>query len=425
MTNPFSGFLNRLQGGSNPRYLPVNDQTAQVPGGFPSDEPEIPDARPSPIVAAATRLVQTIIIKPFVFVLMVIFRILLTIGHTIFYKTVDNDKSLQPIDKVARFVRDLEDNVSENNALPPFFQGSYTQALYMATHRAKFLFVYLTNSNNEYDQDIFQNIIINPQFLEIFNDNPNIVIWGGDLTNPESYQLANSLNVTKFPFLGLLCLTTNTTMTPEGPIKSSPKISLISKVQGNFSSTPNALIQSKFKNKINRYEPELSVIRNDLRDKFMSQVLNKQQELNYQNSLRKDQLKKQAKVYERDYKTFLIYKSQAFKQWPQDNSTDCAKIAIKLADGSRSTFCFPADNLIEDIFIYVELINRELLDNDNVMSTLTEAEFDTRFSSFEPKFTFLLKSPLPPRVNLQDMQKMRIRDASSIYPNGVLIVEEN
>lgn len=434
MTNPFRGLLNRLQGQSSPQYQPVANQTANIPGGFSMEDSNTssPPMTQSPFVTRSAIILQTILIKPFVLLLMMVFRILVTIGELIFYKDAKNDKIVEPIDKVCRFVRDLEDNLSpeqlENNGLPPFFQGSYTQALYMATHRGKFLFVYLTNVNNEYDQDIFQNIIMNPEFLELFHPNninsQNTVIWGGDLTNPEAYQLANSLNVTKFPFLGLLCLTSTTTMTPEGPIKSAPKISLISKIQGNFHSTANALIQSKFKSKINRYEPDLAIIRNDLRDKFMSQVLSKQQEINFQNSLRKDQLKKRQKDYERDLKQYLIYKLQILKLYPQDNSIDCAKIAIKLSNGTRQTFYFPADNLVEDIFIYVELINRNYYNDDNIVSTLSESEFNTRFRSFEPKFSFELKSPLPPRVNLKGMTKSRIRDVPSIYPNGVLIVEE-
>ena len=46
----------------------------------------------------------------------------------------------------------------------------------------------------------FLIILLLMKFLKIFRTNENIIIWGGDLTNPEAYQLANSLAVTKFPF---------------------------------------------------------------------------------------------------------------------------------------------------------------------------------------------------------------------------------
>lgn len=432
MSNPFSGFINRLQGGNGPAFQPIN--VTAVPGAFPQEEP-VPERR-SPLANKTSWILQAVIIKPFVFLLMIIYRLFVTLASTLFYRDLSYyDKINQPIDKVGKFVRYLEENLtteeSTSLSLPPFFQGSYTQALYMATNRAKFLFVYLTNPQNEYDEEIFKNIIINPEFLDLFSpsnaNNSNLLIWGGDLTNPEAYQLANSLNVTKFPFLGLLCLTSITTMTPEGPIKSSPKISLISKIQGNLTSNsnPNILIQSKFKNKLLKYEPNLSNIRNDLRNKFMSQVLNKQQEINYQNSLNKDKIKKQKKIYEKELKQFLIYKLDEFKSWPQNDTTSgLAKIAIKFVNGSRKTFAFPPENKIEDIYIYVELVNREYYDSTSLSSSITPEEFEAKFKDFRPKFNFELMSPLPPRLSLKDLKELKIKDVSGVYPNGLLIVED-
>lgn len=104
----------------------------------------------------------------------------------IYFKDLNNSPSsteiIDPIDKVNRFVRDLEDSIqpliTQNlSQLPPFFQGSYTQALYMATQRGKILFVYLTNPQNESASFIFNEIILNQEFIRIFNQ--DVVIWGG------------------------------------------------------------------------------------------------------------------------------------------------------------------------------------------------------------------------------------------------------
>lgn len=47
------------------------------------------------------------------------------------------------------------------------------------------------------------------------------------------------------PSLVYFCLTRTTKMTPQGPTKTSPKISLVAKLQGNIKCTPN-LIEEKF-----------------------------------------------------------------------------------------------------------------------------------------------------------------------------------
>ena len=79
------------------------------------------------------------------------------------------------------------------------FSRKLYSGIYIWLLKGKFLFVYLTNPHNENANGIFNNIITN-EIFKIFRTNENIIIWGGDLTNPEAYQLANSLAVTKFPF---------------------------------------------------------------------------------------------------------------------------------------------------------------------------------------------------------------------------------
>lgn len=345
----------------------------------------------------------------------------------------------------------------------------------MATKRGKFLFVYLTNPHNENANGIFNNIITNEIFLKIFQTNENIIIWGGDLTNPEAYQLANSLAVTKFPFLGLLCLTRSLKMTPEGPRKTVSKLSLVSKIQGNIINTQslslglhqyqnqyqdtnfddgnlsvaNELINRKFLTKIAKYSPELNLIRQELQDKYMSQILLKQQELNYQKSLQADKLKKQKKQYDTLSKQYLIYQLDRFEKYLTKDrvaNDDIAKIAIKLTNGNRVTGYFPSNNSIEDIFIFVELINRGYLNVANnsttttttttkLTSTLTESQALTKFKDFKLIYNFKLLSPLPPKICLNDVLSsskdttptattIKINQFDIIYPNGLLIVED-
>lgn len=398
--------------------------------------------------------ISFLIIKPIIIILVLSFRILAKLINIIYFRdqytrtnsgnaanlAINKTGLNDPIDKVNKFIRDLEDNLSPvqqqhlesglNPQLPPFFLGSYTQALYMATNRAKFLFVYLSNSQNENSSTIFNKVITNPDFISLFNSNPNILIWGGDLTNPEAYQLANSLNVTKFPFLGLLCLTRTTTMSQQGPVKTSPKISLILKIQGGLNEDTNvsATVIDKFKRKVRKFDEELIVMRTELRDKYMSQVLLRQQDINYQDSLKNDQLKKQEKLYKQLKREYLNWKSLYFNKLKQENDLeDSAKIAIKLTNGERVTFHFPSQNLIDDIFIFVELQKGDYLDG-NIKSSITDEEASERFKDFELKYEFKLVSPLPPRTVLNNYldkeNHPKIRDINYIYPNGLLIVED-
>lgn len=346
-----------------------------------------------------------------------------------------------PISKVERFVRALEENLlpeqlySSNNpdrnvaALPPFFQGSYTQALYMAINRGKFLYVYLTNPSNESSSSIFDHIVTNPKFISIFtteNRNNQNIIWGGDLTNLEAYQLANSLNVTKFPFLGVLCLTRTSTMTPQGPSKTPPKISLILKIQGGIGEgDPDKLIQSKFIKRALKYEPELALIRAELKDKYMSEMVRKQQNADYQQSLLKDRQKKAQKAQKRLAADYLRWKQSHILELrlQQDDREGKARIAIKMAGGNRETFFFPENSPIEDIFLFVELHQKSLLEEESNF-TLSQVEAEEKFRGFSYPYQFRLVSPAPPLPLLSDYDKSTpVKDVGFIYPSGLLMVE--
>lgn len=429
--------------GMSPAY-----HAANMPGSFPEE-----DVNPAPrnafnsasinaTAVSASAWLSFLVVKPVVMVLLVLLRVLAKLINVLYFKdhyvAPGHSNTLSdPIDKVSRFVRDLEDSLSpsqqqqrlqnENAVLPPFFQGSYTQALYMAHQRAKFLFVYLTHPQNENSQNIFHQVVTNPDFLALF-ENENVLIWGGDLTNPEAYQLANSLNVTRFPFVGLLCLARSTTMSPQGPVKTSPKISLVLKIQGTAGTTQldaRTLITKKFVQKMAKFEPDLLVIREELREKFASQALLRQQDLNYQNSLARDRKKKEEAANKLQYKQYLAWKAAYFDKLLEDESGDRARVAIKLKNGTRSVFLFPADAPVRDLFTYVELVNRDCL-NGKLSCDVGDAEAEQKFAGVRFKYDFKLLSPVPPRTVLNDLVDTgtKIRDVECIYPNGMLMVED-
>lgn len=426
-------------------------------------------------------VLQMVLIKPVIICLLVAIRVIAKLINIIYFRehfkspnsNYHHTHNYDPVDKANKFIRSLEDNlppisvtsststvndattsnrnanITSSNAsnnistgtgnvtnqnvshrLPPFYQGSYTQALYMATKRGKFLFVYLTNSELDGTSSMFNKVITNPNFISLFK-NPNIIIWGGDLTNPESYQLANSLNVTKFPFLGLLGLTRNTTMTPEGPSKTAPKISLLVKIQGQLNSSVNGddVIHNKFKKKLDKYEPELALIRSELSQAHMDQLFKRQQELKYQNSLAKDRLKKLQKRQATIFKKYLIEKLEFFKQLEhnQDPQQETAKIGFKMPDGERITKKFPVDLSVDDLFAYVELQRNDYFNKTFEIANPREIKdiSPDDLSLFSPQYKFRLTSPLPPKIVLNDHlnQHKTIKDFSCINPNGLLIVE--
>lgn len=373
---------------------------------------------------------QLLVYQPLMVILLIICRALAAFLNIIYFRdehVASGANRSDPIDNADRFIRELEYNLSPSqpmHSLPPFFQGSYTQALFMATNRAKFLFVYLAHPSSENSVGMFENIVTAPEFTAFFND-PAFIIWGGDLTSSESYQLANSLNVTKFPFLGLMCLTRTTTMMPLGPVKSVPKISLILKVQGRINDRVKAqnIISTKFRARISKYDGDLKDIRDELMNKFVSQVLVKQQNINYQNLLARDRAKKQKKEREGKFSAYLKLRAAYFdelqKQPPAPNK---ARVGIRFADGTRVTLALPDTVEVPEIYEFVEIHRRGYAGGLQDGPTQSTAQ---SLQVAPDDFKFTLVSSVPPRSLLRDFWQSSVREVDFLYPNGMLIVEDS
>ena len=95
-----------------------------------------------------------------------------------------------------------------------------------------------------------------------------------------------------------------------------------------------------------------------------------------------------------------------------------------IRDRIRTTFLFPAESKVDDIFMLVELINRGYLEDDSAITTISTEEAESKFKDFTMDYKFKLTSPLPPRTSLNDVIDCQIKDVGVVYPNGVLIVED-
>lgn len=426
--------LNRIRQRNQPQLLP---------GGYPSSPPP-----QTPWMSVVMDGVNYFLILPVSILLRILLFIISFLFKTIY--NIDNSRDIavhgsettassalvnDPIRRAEQFVMEQEEclppthyqrNNSNLDRLPPFFQGSYSQALYMANSRAKFLFVYLTNPHTEGSKSLFERVIINPSFIKLFADNEKTIIWGGNVAHSEAYQLATNLNITKFPMLGLLCLARTTKMTPEGPRKEVARISLILKIQGGIRDSVDVdnLIQSKFVKKMMRYEPELALMRAELREKYELDIMLRRQEEDYQKSLEQDRIKKRQKEDEELLVKYLKWRQPYILQVIAGSQPPpTLRIAFKFEDGYRVTINFPQQSRIEDLFTYVELYKREML-NTQYEVTISDEAAQSMFNRRPRNYKSRLTSTVPPRPSLNDLPlSTSIADVNFITPSGLLMVE--
>ena len=122
-------------------------------------------------------------------------------------------------------------------------------------------------------------------------------------------------------------------MTPDGPVKSAPRISLISKIQGGLrdDQSPESIISNKFIKRMMKYEKDLAAIRTSLREKYISESMRRKQDMDFQRALARDRQKKLEKEQKLLFSKYLEWRKPYFLDLLQNTDpTDKAKIAIKL-----------------------------------------------------------------------------------------------
>ncbi|GMM33538.1 Ubx3 protein [Saccharomycopsis crataegensis] len=386
-----------------------------------------------------------------------------------------SSKRVDPIDTARQFIDDFEndvvrildvggdiENAYSNVSKPNFFEGGYTQALYLAKRDAKWLLVYLQSDDHDDKDKFIKNILLSQRFNKFLSGN-DIVLWGGNVKQSEGFQTANGLSCTRFPFLALLCLTTQTTTTTQGVSSGSPVLSVVSHIQGYH---PLKKILVKFNQQIERFEPKLIEIRATLRERELSRLITEQQDLAYQSSLLKDQLKKQVKQLKQKnnklVSQFVPFKLKQFAESSQikksldrsvDSSEFYSRIAVRLPSGERMVTFFDRSLSVTDLYLYIQfqingffikeinarpsemlLINWEILKDylshldtgeayvpPSTYSDISESvDEDVAVSVY--RVSFVLFSSFPKReLPFDDKQ---IGQIEFLVPDGNLIVEE-
>ncbi|VDN08859.1 unnamed protein product [Dibothriocephalus latus] len=106
-----------------------------------------------------------------------------------------------------------EDSIStdtiERNNTPPFFEGTYAQALQEAKRSLRFLIVYLHCSSHEDTEEFCRQTLQNPVTLAFLNNTEQSIFWACDINSPEGYRTSQIFREHSYPFVGVIGLSIN------------------------------------------------------------------------------------------------------------------------------------------------------------------------------------------------------------------------
>ena len=327
-------------------------------------------------------------------------------------------KGVDPVQIARNFIGEMNVFYGNDESKLDFYEGGYTSALYVAKRDARFLMIYLHSDEHDDTRGFVEDTLLNQRVLDFVKEH-DFLIWGGNVLGSEAYQVANAVGATRYPFVCLLSLKTNSQETPEGTTTSAPTLSVVCKVQGNISADK---LVDKLSSQVERLEPTLISIRTERQQNELSRVIREQQDQAYQASLQRDRMiaeqRRQEQQREQNEQQWLRWRAtQLLPEVPIEQKGQYARIAIKLTNGERISRRFPRDSPLEEIYAFVQCHSRGLIGQD-VSSSVSKPQ------GFTYIYPFKLITPMP-RSELQSSTTIHIKDEPTVWPNGNLIMEMN
>ncbi|KAG4301965.1 hypothetical protein PCK1_001941 [Pneumocystis canis] len=326
-----------------------------------------------------------------------------------------------PRDISEKFIQEFEKKHGTTHI--PFFEGGYTEGLSIAKKDLMFFMVILQSDLHD-DTNSFNQTTLTDEKLIQFIINNNILVWAGSVHEPEAFQVSNSLNCTRFPFI---------TISIPHLHPNTSNMSSLARIEGFIS--PNDMIAT-LETYIAQHLPTIQQLRIAKREQLITRQIRAQQDNAYKTSLAIDRERMLQREKEKKHKAEIERKKQReldnakiletnkiqWKLWrasklfpePTSNSCQIAKISLRLQNGERIIRKFDANASIEEIYAFIEC--RDI--NTNKFHKPLEPPLN-----YIHKFNFQLVSPIPRQIIKQDT-KQKILEEKSLFPNGNIIVED-
>ncbi|TKX22824.1 UBX domain-containing protein 2 [Elsinoe australis] len=335
-----------------------------------------------------------------------------------------NRKPLNPRDTAARFVREFEEEHGSEPGTLPFQESGYAQAFDTAKKDLKYLLVVLLSPEHDDTAPFARDTLLSPDFVSWVKERQSeLLLWAGNVRDSEAYQVANALNVTKFPFVGLIVHT---------PSVSSTAMSVVARNAGPI---PASELIDKLQKAITTRNEELSSARRQRQEQQATRNIREEQNSAYERSLAQDRerarqrreaeaARERAEREERERVEAKEQRARNILQWrkwraqslpaePGQDATDIVRISIRMPSGDRVIRKFEGDADLEELYAFVECY-------DVLQEGLDEKETQEP-AGFEHEYGFQLVSPMPREVyDLEKGGSIKRRVGTS----GNLIVEK-
>ncbi|TGZ57594.1 hypothetical protein CRM22_009913 [Opisthorchis felineus] len=292
-----------------------------------------------------------------------------------------------PVGDVQRFITYFKSNYVNNGKFrstegafpstsrpdfPPFYEGSYAQALQEAKRSLRFLVVYLHGDSHEDTRTFCEKTLLDSDVIRFLDNREQIVFWGCNIKSPEGYRVSRTLREHTYPFIGVIGLTSLTVPEFGHFANSTIGMALLGRIEGAVQ--PIDLIQ-QLTSIFEEHQGATIAARLDRREREAAARIREEQDLAYKQSLERDRAKLAAREEEQRNAALeaaeqarLRRRQDALKRaranrrtrWrvclppePEQNSPSTVQLSVKLPNGRRVHRTFRVNDSVKILYYFI------------------------------------------------------------------------
>ncbi|CAL8103552.1 unnamed protein product [Calicophoron daubneyi] len=293
-----------------------------------------------------------------------------------------------PVGDVQRFISYFKSNYVEDEQhrtadtaevghdssvqMPPFFEGSYAQALQEAKRSLRFLVVYLHGDSHEDTDDFCRITLRNDHVLRFLSNSEQIIFWGCNIESPEGYRVSRTLREHTYPFVGVIGLASMSISDNGVYAGSSLRMALLGRIEGAVK--PAELIH-QLTGILDEHQGATLTARMDRQEREATARIREEQDIAYAESLARDRARIAA--HEEEIRNAALEAAQAARnikreetlkrarsarrsRWrqclptaPKPNDPSTVQLSFKMPDGSRLSRVFSVLDSVKIMYYFL------------------------------------------------------------------------
>ncbi|CAH8484414.1 unnamed protein product [Heterobilharzia americana] len=270
-----------------------------------------------------------------------------------------------------------EDNLgstenSTSSTFPPFYEGSYADAVQEAKRSLRFLIVYLHGDSHEDTHRFCKETLQSEDVLRFLRNSDELLFWGCNIESPEGYRVSRTLREHTYPFIGVIGLT-NIPISENGIYSgSSTRMALLGRIEGALE--PSELV-NQLNSILNEHQTAIVTARLDRNEREINAQLRREQDLAYEASLAEDRAKVAAReaqqrnaaleaeqqareakrkedLHNAHHKRKLVWQRRLPPQ-PMFQEGSSVQLSFKMPQGSRVSRVFDVNDSTKMLYYFV------------------------------------------------------------------------